>query len=136
MKFKAKAGNTERLLFNDLNKITKGVSPDDRHVALNPGQSIYLPDDGSSYSAIAGDAHRYATANPSLLEINDTIAIGATVVLAHNFGITPTVSVVKAAGATWVAALVGTDYTATTDAAMNNTTIVNLSGVIIIVRIS
>ena len=134
MKFKAKAGNTERLLFNDLNKITKGVSPDDRHVALNPGDSIYLPDDGSSFSAIAGDAHRYAAAG--LLEINDTIAIGATLVITHNFGITPTVSVVKAAGATWVAALVGTDYTATTNAAMTQTTIVNLSGVAIIARIS
>ena len=135
MKFTAKSANTKNLSFNDLGKDVKGVSPQEKSITLKPGQSVYLPDQsGVLYSATKGDAKKYAAAG--LLDINDSIAIGGTLVATHNFNIVPTVSAAKQVGVTWVAALVGTDYTATTNAAMTETTIVNLSGAVLNVRIS
>jgi hypothetical protein len=135
MKFAAKVSNTSVLHFNDLGADIKGVSLQEKGIALSPGQSVYLPDQsGVLYSATKGDAKRYAAAG--LLDIDDSVAIGATVVLTHNFNIIPKVSVAKYVGVTWVAALVGTDYTATTNAAKTQTTIVNISGAILSVRLS
>lgn len=138
MKFTAKSANTKRLMFNDLGKDVKGVSPQEKNIALNPGASVYLPDQsGVLYSATKGDAKKFAAAG--LLDINDTVAVAATLVATHNFNIVPTVSVAKggALGAgPWVAALVGTDYTASTNAAMTETTVVNLSGEVLNVRLS
>jgi len=135
MKFTAKSANTKRLMFNDLGADIKGVSLQEKNIALNPGQSVYLPDQsGVLFSATSGDAKRYAAAG--LLDINDSVAIGATLVATHNFNIVPTVSVAKLVAGAWVAALVGTDYTASTNAAMTITTVVNLAGVELNVRIS
>ena len=60
MKFTAKTSNTTRLLFNDLGKDVKGVSPQEKFIALDAGDSVYLPDSsGVLYSAMEGDARRY-----------------------------------------------------------------------------
>ena len=134
MKFTSIA-TTGKLEFNDLGKVVKGVSPQDRFVVLNPSASIYLPDGQDvMYSAQAGDAKRYVAAGK--LTVNDSVAIGATLVATHNFNFIPVVTVAKSVAGAWVAALVGTDYTASTNAAMTVTTIVNLSGVALNVRIS
>lgn len=126
---------TGKLEFNDLGKVTKGVSPQERFIALDPTESVYLPDGQDvMYSAQSGDAHRYK--NAGLITINDTVNAAATLVATHNLGFIPVVTVAKLVGGAWVAALVGTDYTATTNAAMTETTIVNLSGVQLNVRIS
>jgi len=135
MKLTAKSANTERLTFNDLGTDIKGVSSQEKNVALNPGQSIYLPDQsGVLYSVTKGDAKRYAAAG--LLDIDDTVAAAGTLVAVHNFNIVPTVNCAKLVAGAWVAALVGTDYTASTNAALTTTTVVNLAGVDLKVRLS
>jgi len=135
MKFTAKTTNTSVLHFNDLGPDVKGVSPQEKGIALSAGQSMYLPDQsGVLYSASKGDAKRYAAAG--LLDIDDTIAIGATVVLTHNFNYIPTVAAAKLVGVTWVEAQPAIAYTATTNAAKTATTIVNLSGAVLSVRLS
>jgi hypothetical protein len=134
MKFTAKSANTKRLMFNDLGKDVKGVSPQEKNIALNPGASVYLPDQsGVLYSATKGDAKKFAAAG--LLDINDTIAIGGTLVATHNFNIVPTISASKDAAGTWIPALAA-DFTAVTNAAMTETTIANLSGALLYVRLS
>ena len=129
MKFTAKTSNTTRLLFNDLGKDVKGVSPQEKFIALDAGDSVYLPDSsGVLYSAMEGDARRYEDNN--LLDVNDieNLANAATYVVQHNFNYVPTVSVSKKVGSDWHQALVGTDYTAVTNAALTQTTITNVSG--------
>jgi hypothetical protein len=146
MKFTAKVANTEVLTFNDLGTDIKGVSSQEKNLHLSPGASIYLPDQsGVLYSVTKGDAKRYAAAG--LLDINDTVAAAGTLVAIHQFNVAPTVSCVKHVGINWVAALVGTDYTALTNAAavaiggvtypaLSVTTVANLSGVDLVVRLS
>ena len=129
MKFKAKTTNTSVLTFNDLGKDVKGVSPEEKHITLAAGESVYLTEgEGVLYSATAGDAHKYAAAN--LLEINDTIALAnnAELTITHNFGIIPNVTVAKNVAGSWVGALIVTDYTVTTNAAMTQTKVKNVSG--------
>lgn len=129
MKFTAKTGNTQRLLFNDIGKITKGVSPQEQFVALDAGESVYLPNAlDVCYSATSGDARKYEDA--SLLDINDVVSLAdaAELTVAHNFKFIPTISVSKKVATDWVEALVATDYTATTNAAMTETVIKNISG--------
>ena len=129
MKFAAKGGNARRLTFNDLGKDVRGVAPEEKHIALDPGESIYmLNSSGVLFSAMAGDARRYEDA--SLLDINDivTLANSAELTITHNFKFIPPISVSKMTKAGWVQAINGTEYTATTDAALSVTTIKNISG--------
>lgn len=129
MKFTAKTTNTTRLLFNDLGKVVKGVSPQEQFVALDKGESVYLPNmSGVLYSAQSGDARRYE--DGTLLDINDieTLANGAELTIAHNFKYIPQLMVCKKVGSDWVQAVPGTDYDATTNAALTTTTIKNISG--------
>jgi len=129
MKFEAKSGNTSRLLFNDLGKINKGVSPQEQGVALDAGESIYLPNSLEvCYSATSGDARKYE--DGSLLDINDisSLANNAELTITHNFKFLPTITVYKKVGSDWVEALVGTDYTATNNAALTELVIKNISG--------
>jgi hypothetical protein len=130
MKFTAKATNVAKLEFNDLGKVTKGVSPQERFVALKPGDSIYLPEgENVLYSAQYGDAAKYAKAG--YLTIDDTVLALAnlgTVVLNHNFGFLPNVTVAKIVGGNYEAAVIGTDVSVTTNATLTTTTVENISG--------
>ena len=129
MKFAAKVGNTERLTFNDLGKDVRGVAPEEKHIALDPGESIYmLNSSGVLYSAMAGDARRYEDNN--LLDINDivTLANNAELTIVHNFKFVPPIFVAKKVAGNWVGATPGTDYTATTNAALTQTVVKNISG--------
>jgi len=129
MKFTANSANTERLLFNDLGKINKGVSQQEQSIALDAGESVYLPNSLEvCYSATSGDARKYEDA--SLLDINDieTLANDAEMTIAHNFKFLPNVTVYKKVSTDWVEALVGTDYTATNNAAMTELVVKNISG--------
>ena len=129
MKFKAKDANTQRLLFNDIGKITKGVSPQEQFIALDAGESVYLPNSKEvCYSATTGDARKYEDA--SLLDVNDieSLANDAELTITHNFKFVPTLSVSKKVSTDWVEAVPGTDYTATTNAALTETVIKNISG--------
>lgn len=141
MKFHAKSSNTSNLMFNDLGKDVKGVSPQEKNVTLLPGESVYMPDQsGVLYSAWKGDAHRYAAAG--LLDVNDTIVLAAPgpVVINHNFGFVPTVTVAVQTGVTPAIintqAVVGTDYTAVTDEVMNTTTLTFAAAGTFYIRIS
>lgn len=130
MKLTAKSTNAAKLEFNDLGKVVKGVVPQDRFVALKPGDSIYLPEgENVLYSVQAGDAHKYAAAG--LLTIGDNVtalANAGTVVITHNFGFLPNVNVAKVVAGAFVAAVLGTDVTVSTDAALKVTTVTNVSG--------
>jgi hypothetical protein len=128
MKLTANPANTERILFNDLGKVTKGVSPQELMVALDPGHSIYLPNSGEvMFSVIQGDARRYA--DHSMLTINDTAALanGASLVITHNFKYLAHINVLKQVGGAWLPVAVA-DCTISTNAAMTITTITNTSG--------
>jgi hypothetical protein len=137
MKFTAKAGNNGVLTFNDLGTDIKGVSSQEKNLHLNPGASIYLPDQsGVLYSVTKGDAKRYADAG--LLDINDTavaLANNGTIVMTHNFNVIPNVTVLKlVGGVTWDPVLAA-DVTIKTNAvAVGNqppltvTTVKNVSG--------
>ena len=135
MKFTAKVANTSRLTFNDLGTDIKGVSSQEKNVALNPGDSIYLPDQsGVLYSASKGDAKRYAAAG--LLDINEIIlAAGAPITAIHNFNYVPTVYCTKLVGGAWVKAL-DADYTVSTNAAMTTTVITRVVAADLYVRLS
>lgn len=131
MKFTAKTANTRRLLFNDLGKVIKGVAPDalPLAIALDPGDSRYLANSGGvMFSAQIGDARKYEDA--SLLDINDIVnlANNAELAITHNFKYVPQMMVCKKVSTDWVEAVPGTDYTATTNAALTTTTIKNISG--------
>lgn len=129
MKFEAKVGNIERLTFNDLGKDVRGVAPEEKHIALDPGESIYLLNSsGVLYSAMSGDARKYEDAG--LLDINDIVALAnnAELTITHNFMFVPPVAVSKKVATDWVGAIPGTDYTATTNAALTETVIKNISG--------
>ena len=118
-----------RLLFNDLGKVTKGVAPDEQHVALDPGASLYLPDSGEVlFSAQKGDIKRYAGAG--LLEVNEpkTLANAASLTIVHGFNYVPNVTAVKKSGVTWIQAAAGTDFRAVTDALLTETIFTNISG--------
>lgn len=126
MKFAAKSSNTDRLLFNDLGNVIKGVSPDavPNMIALDPGDSVYLLNtSGVLYSASKGDARKYEDAG--LLDINDvaTLAVSETIVMEHNFKIIPSVQVMKKSGSDWVPAVIGTDVDITTNEALTTTTV-------------
>ena len=86
------------------------------------------------FTKLVEDAKKYKDAG--LLRVNDLVPAAGTLVATHNFNFVPVVTVSKLVGGAWVAALVGTDYTATTNAAMTETTVVNLAGVDLNVRIS
>jgi hypothetical protein len=145
MKFTAKAANDGVLTFNDLGTDIKGVSSQEKNTHLSPGVSVYLPDQsGVLYSATKGDAKRYKDAG--LLDVNDTVAIGGTLVAIHQFNIVPNIAISKQVGINWVPALAA-DVTVTTNAnpvvvggvtypAMCVTTIVNGSGALLYVRLS
>jgi hypothetical protein len=118
-----------RLLFNDLGKVTKGVAPDEQHIALDYLESLYLPDSGEVlFSAQKGDIKRYAGAG--LLEVNEpkTLANAAALTMIHNFNYVPNVTAVKKSGVTWIQAVCGVDYTAVTNAALTETVFTNISG--------
>jgi len=118
-----------RLLFNDLGKEIKGVAPDEQHIALSPGNSVYLPDSGWILrSAQKGDIKRYVDAG--LLQVDDveTIVNAATFTIEHDFNYVPTVTAVKADGVTWVQCVNGTDFTAVTNALLTETVFTNTSG--------
>ena len=125
---------TETLEFNDLGSHIKGVSLVIRDIKLSAGASKYLVETGEVLlSAQEGDIKRFVAAGK--LSINDTVAVGATLTAVHNFNYIPTVSVSKVSGANFVPALAA-DYTATTNAALTTTVVVNLAGVALKVRLS
>ena len=131
MKFAAKTTNTRRLTFNDLGYVIKGVSTDavPNMLALDAGESVYLANtSGVLYSSQYGDARKYEAA--SLLDVNDivTLANNAELTITHNFKFIPQISVSKDVAGSWVGAVAGTDYTATTNAALTETKIKNISG--------
>ena len=122
------------LEFNDLGSVVKGVSPILRDVKLNAGQSKYLLETGEVLlSAQAGDIARYKAAGK--ISVNDRVAVGATLVAAHSFGIIPNVSVVVDPLGTPTAGVLGTDYTVTHNVGYTTTTVVNLAASVIDVRI-
>jgi len=118
------------LEFNDLGSVIKGVSPILRDIKLNPGESKYLLETGEVLlSAQAGDIKRFADA--SKISVNDrdlAVADNADVVIQHNFGIIPNVTVVLDPTGTPTAAVVGTDVTITHDTDYNTTTVKNTTG--------
>ena len=131
MKFKAKTSNISRLTFNDLGYVIKGVSTDavPNMIALDAGESVYLANtSGVLYSAQYGDARKYE--NAGLLDVNDIVALAnnAELTITHNFKFIPQISVSKLVGGVWVGALVGTDFSATTNALLTETKIKNISG--------
>jgi hypothetical protein len=128
MKFTAKTTNNERLLFNDLGDLVKGVSPQARFVMLDPGASVILPEgEHVLYSAISGDAKKYSDAG--LLVINDeaVVADDASITLTHNWGIVPNVTVSKIVAGAYVPVLAA-DVEISTNAAKTVTTVKNVSG--------
>jgi len=118
------------LLFNDFGKVIKGVSPIERAIRLNPGESIYLLETGDVLlSAQAGDIKRFVDAGK--LSVNDrflAVGIAGTVDVEHNFGMIPNITVVLDPTGTPIVAVVGTDVTITHDTDYNTTTIENLTG--------
>jgi roadblock/LC7 domain-containing protein len=119
-----------RLEFNDLGKVIKGVSPQDRFVALDPTESVYLPDGQDvMYSAQTGDAKKYKGAG--LIAINDTvnIAAAASVTLTHGFGFLPKVTIARLSAGVWedVSFVASNLVTVKTNAAMTETIITNVS---------
>ena len=129
MKLAAKVSNTSVLHFNDLGADIKGVSPQEKMIALAPGEAVYIPNQsGVLFSAWQGDAKRYQAAG--LLDVNDDVVLAnaGTFDVMHNFNFLPTVTVNKLVGGVWTLAVNGTDYTAVTNAVMTTTTITNISG--------
>ena len=131
MKFAAKSSNTVRLTFNDLGNVIKGVAPDavPNMLALDAGEAVYLANtSGVLYSSQYGDARKYEDA--SLLDINDIVSLAnnAELTITHNFKFIPQLVVLKKVATDWVQALIDTDYTATTNAALTETVIKNISG--------
>jgi|GEM_PF-5309493 len=118
------------LTFNDLGKVIKGVSPIERSIRLNPGDSLYLQDTSEVLlSAQSGDIRRYVDAGK--LSVNDralTVADSATVTVEHNFGIIPNVTVIVDPTGTPTEAVVGTDVVITHDTSYNTTTVQNTTG--------
>ena len=128
---------TEVLEFNDLGSYIKGVSPIIRDIKLQSGASKYLLETSEVLlSAQAGDIYRYATATAPKISVNDSVAIGATLIAVHNFNMIPNVTASKVVGGAWVPAVPVTDYTVSTNSALTTTTVVNISGVALKVRIS
>lgn len=84
---------------------TEGRRGEDRY--LDAGASAYLPDTSEVLrSAHYGDIKKFKDTN--YLTVNDTVALAAFgnpgdgVVINHNLGYAPTVTVLKQNGATWV----------------------------------
>jgi hypothetical protein len=124
-------GSTGKLEFNDLGKVVKGVSPQEQSIALDPTESIYLPDGQDvMYSAQFGDAKKYKSAG--LVAVNETVTIAdaATLVITHNFCFIPKVTIARDNQGDWEdISFLATDLvTVITDAAMLETTITNISG--------
>ncbi|MDO8640921.1 MAG: hypothetical protein Q7R33_05205 [Nitrosarchaeum sp.] len=118
------------LEFNDLGSQIKGVSPEIRDIKLSAGASKYLVETSEVLlSAQSGDIHRFAAA--SKISVNDrslALANLGTVVMAHNFGYIPTVTVVKDPTGTPTTAVLGTDYAVTHNTTYMTTTVQNISG--------
>lgn len=132
-------GPTQKLEFNDLGKVTKGVSPQDQFVALKPGDSVYLPDSGEvMFSAKSGDAARYAA--HGLLQVNETltIAAGASAVIVHNFGYLPSITVALSANGWKDLSFTDGIVEVVTNVALKETTITNpgVAAITVMVRIS
>lgn len=121
---------SETLILNDCGKVIKGVSPIDRPNRLSSGKSEYLLDTSEVLlSAQAGDIKRFADAGK--LSVNDrelAVANAGTVVISHNFGIIPNVTVILDPTGTPTNAVVGTDISITHDTDYETTTIENISG--------
>lgn len=118
---------TETLLFNDLGKQVKGVSPVDRAIRLGANDSTYLLETSDVLlSAQSGDIKRFKDAGK--ISVNDrflAVAAGADAVVTHNFGMIPNVTVILDPTGTPTVAVLGTDVTIVHDADYNVTTITN-----------
>lgn len=87
---------------------TNGGRGEDRYLA--PGASVYLPNTTEVIrSAKTGELYAWAHSSPPLVALEDTEILAAngnpgdTVVLTHNLGLPPVVSVLKFVGPTgWV----------------------------------
>jgi hypothetical protein len=130
--------STGVLEFNDLGSYIKGVSPILRSIRLNPGESKFLVETGEVLlSAQAGDIHRFAAAAKISVDAPVTLGAGGSVVMTHNFGFIPKVTVIKI-----TAGPVQTDFTAnadiviTHDAAYNVTTVTSTAGGTFQIRLS
>lgn len=114
------------LEFNDLGSRIKGVSPQIRDIKLNPGESKYLVETSEVLlSAQDGDIYRFKAA--SKISVNDTatVANGATIVMNHNFGFVPQVTVINTA--TGAVVPVSAAMTVVSNAALTTTTVTNVS---------
>ncbi len=115
-----------RLYLHDLRFVaqaqTEGRHGEDRY--LNPGAFVYLPNTSEVVrSAFKGDLRRWSDMGIVKLEDEVTLTTGSSVVLNHDFGLPPTVSVMKQVTTTWVDAT-GT-YNAVHNADFTTTTITN-----------
>jgi hypothetical protein len=124
-------GPSGKLEFNDLGKVVKGVSPQEKFIALDPTESVYLPDGQEvMFSAQAGDAKRYK--NAGLVVVNETVTIAdtASITLTHGFGFLPKLTIARDSSGSWEdISFLATDLvTVITNAAMTETIITNISG--------
>ena len=111
-----------RIYLRDLKSVhqaqTEGRRGEDRY--LGPGQSVYLPNTSEVLrSAISGDLRKFQS--HGIVSIEDTVDLDASggandsVVLTHDFGFPPGISVLKQVGPLWV------DATGTIDVSHNAT---------------
>ena len=116
------------LEFNDLGTQIKGVSPQIRDIKLNPGQSKYLLETSEVLlSAQSGDIRRFLTAVK--ISVNDSLSLGNgdALVINHNFGIVPNVTVIKNPTTAPETVSAGATLTVTHNTAYTTTTVTNVS---------
>ena len=100
---------TITLYFNDL-RLTHASQVESRpgeDQYLKPGYSVYLPNTSEVLrSAYKGDLRKWKNKGYITLEDTDTLAanggLGDHIALVHNFGLPPSVYVLKQVGVTWV----------------------------------
>jgi len=118
-----------RIYLHDLRFVaqaqTEGRQGEDCY--LSPGDHIYLPNTTEVVrSAFKGDLRKWRDRGFITLEDLVTLGNGASVVLSHNFGLPPTVNVVKQVASTWVDAT-GT-FNSVHNETFTTTTVTNTSG--------
>jgi hypothetical protein len=130
MKFTHIAPNG-RLEFNDLGKVVKGVTPQERFIALDPTESVYLPDGQDvMYSAQTGDARKYKNAGLIVINENAIVPDASSITLTHGFGFLPKVTIARDSQGVWedISFLATNLITVKTNSAMTETIIANISG--------
>ena len=128
MKITSISSENKRLELNDFGLETKGVSPQGRKFALNKDDSAYLVETGEVLLSFQrGDAKRFLDAGEVTHNDVVSLAAGATFDVEHDFNFLPNTVVAKLVATDWVQVYDDT-ATATTNAAMDTTTVENVSG--------